>query len=150
MQTYVQQLVEDIKAGRHIDDPKEVQMSFEEEMERLEGWATGTALPVSLAQQTGLNKNQFPPVNQLDEKQQLLIVNTLVDVFESWHHRVELPDEMPAPLKYDLIQSVLDEQGTYFPNGFICHNFCDGHAPGCVLGEYCRCKEYWEDEELKI
>jgi hypothetical protein len=151
METYVTQLVEDIKnAGRMVPIPLKRKLSFEEEMEAVEHWACGSERPQSFSRVCNLPFEQFPPVDQLKEEEMRSIIKAIEDMFETWNHQVCLPENIPVAIAYPLVVGLMNEEAWYLPRGAICHDFCTGYSPECELKEYCSCLEYWNKPLINL
>ena len=65
----------------------------------------------------------------------------------SYNIGIDLPDELPAPLKYILIVGTLNEKIAIPEYGLMHFDFCTGNAPECALKEYCPCLKIWNETE---
>jgi len=137
MQNYINHLIEDLKDAKQLA-PEALAFSpvyeeFEEQMLAIEN-----APDVSYEKLMGLTFEQFPPSTMLTEEQMLSLINALEDTFESFNICVDLPQEVPLKLKYDLIRDLFKEKLHFMP-GFTCHfDFCSGYCPGCEIALYCK------------
>src|SRR4029079_6190822 len=117
-------------------------------MEAIENYATGRNVPPILSIQCGLTPDQFPPEEQLAHQEMHAIIDACSQMLLSRNLCVDIPKRAPLRKVYPLIVNLLNEEAWYFPTGIQHFDFCTGYAPDCELGEYCACKEIW-DENLK-
>ncbi|MEP6648006.1 MAG: hypothetical protein ABJC12_13030, partial [Saprospiraceae bacterium] len=141
MDSYISYLLSDIQnAHRSVVTgiKREKQISFEDEMEIVENWATKACdEPPTLGLQTGLSVEQFPPIEKLKSEELLQIILAFHEMLASWHIQAEIPEEVPAPFAYTLLINLLNESAWYFPGGMYHFDFCTGFAPDCELKEFC-------------
>ncbi len=153
MHPYIPHLLEDIKNAHRYDcsdSRQESKMTFEEEMEEVEKWATGIDIPPTLGHQCNLSFEQFPPVEMLTEDEMKIIIYALHEMLSTWNMEADIPSEVPTSRAYPLIISLLKEEAWYLPGGTLHFDFCDGYAPDCELKEYCPCLEYWKDDKREM
>lgn len=151
MRSYITYLLKDIKkAHRPSTSPDfpEIAVSFEEEMEEVEKWVTGTNIPSSLGLQCGLSFEQFPPHDQLAQEEVEAIMVAFHEMLSTWNMQVDFPDCLPHSRAYPLLINILKEEGWYLPGGTLHFDFCTGYAPECELKEYCPCLKYWNSETI--
>ena len=148
MHPYLPHLLSDITAA-HRTEPSLpiVAKTFEEQMEEVERWVAGVEEPHTLGYYCGLAKENFPPSEQLTEEDLLLVCEALKKMMYSYNIGIDLPDELPAPLRYGLIVGTLNEKTAIPDNGVMHFDFCTGNAPECVLKEYCPCLKIWNETE---
>jgi hypothetical protein len=146
MQLYLPFLLDDIKKAHRAEDVIETkkELSFEEEMEIVENYATGENLN-SLSSQCGLRKELFPAADLLSDAEMKTIVVAFHEMLDTWHISADLPDTLPLERAYSLLIGLLDEEACYFPGGTLHFDFCTGYAPDCELKEYCPCLQFWNE-----
>jgi len=137
MQNCINHLIEDLKDAKQLapEAPvfSKVYEEFEEQMLAIEN-----APDVSYEKLMGLTFEQFPPSTMLTEDQMLSLINALEDTFEAFEICIDLPEEVPMKLKYDLIRDFFKEKLHFMP-GFTSHfNFCSGYCPDCEIASYCK------------
>jgi len=145
MKTYVIQLLEDIRNAHHTG--VEEKLSFDEEMEGIEDYATGRNIPPNLSERSGLKIEQFPPAEMLSEDQIKTIIDAFQAMLSSCHIAADFPAGLPVTRAYPLMINLLNEEAWFLPGGTLHYDFCDGYAPECPLEEYCPCKEIWKEHE---
>ncbi len=69
-------------------------MSFEEQMEEVENWTSGTNIPPSLSQQCGLSTEQFPPAEMLADEE----INEVMSAFQEMLSTLNLQADFPSRL----------------------------------------------------
>lgn len=148
MHPYIPHLLSDITAA-HREEPSlpVIAKSFEEEMEDIERWVAGDEETHTLGYHCGMAEENFPPAGQLTEEDLLLVYEALKKMLYSYNISIELQDELPAPMKYGLTVSALNEKTAIPETGVLHFDFCTGHAPDCVLKEYCPCLKIWNETE---
>jgi hypothetical protein len=151
MEKYVFQLMESIKkAHRPVpagNFPPRV-ISFEEEMEAVEKWASGDDRPPSLGYKCGLTPEQFPPPDKLTEDQMVSISYAFQEMLETWNLRADFPSNLPVSRAYPLLITILEKEAWYLPGGALVFDFCTGYAPDCEMKEYCPCLKYWNENRI--
>jgi len=147
MKNYVSQLISDILNSQRapLTPAEKESISFEEEMEAIENYAEGRNIPPILSIQCGLTTEQFPPEEQLEDEEIQGIIDAFSEMLHSRNIMMDLPVRVPLRKAYPLIVNLLNEEAWYFPTGFQHFDFCTGYAPDCELGEYCTCKEIWDE-----
>lgn len=144
MHPYLTHLLADIATAHRTDEPEpQYAQSFEEEMEEVERWCMGEDAPHTFGYWCGLEKEQFPPVDQLKDDEMDIVNKAFEHMMFSWNLGIDLPDTMPASVKYVFIVDTLNKKTSIPNHGMIHFDFCTGYAPGCELGQYCPCLEIW-------
>ncbi|MBK9982460.1 MAG: hypothetical protein IPP15_08550 [Saprospiraceae bacterium] len=149
MNPYIPHLLVDIKNAHRPDRPDdffEEPKSFEEEMEIVDNYTSGTNIPPSLSHQCGLTEDQFPPENMLTEREMQIIIDAFQDMLSTRHIAADFPSGLPASRAYPLLVGLLKEEAWFFPGGMLHFDFCTGYAPDCELKEYCPCLQYWNEK----
>jgi len=152
MKKYVFQLIADITKAHlpALAERENLNLTFEQEMEIIENYATGTNTPPSLSVECGITTDQFPPQDQLDEEEIKQIIDALKSMLLSRNICVDMPDEIPLHFAYPIFVNLLNREAWYFPTGNLHIDFCTGYAPECELGKYCHCLKYWEGGKEEI
>lgn len=148
MHPYIKHLLEDIKNAKRAKNDSlgyKKPTTFEEEMEEIERYVSGEGeKPVSAF--TGLNKENFPPSEQLTDDEMEIVLTAYDKMLATWNTQIDWRDNMPIKAKYDfLLKFVLNHRVTPLYGGMMHLDFCTGYAPDCDWGEYCPCKETWDD-----
>ncbi|MDR7129282.1 hypothetical protein J2X69_001617 [Algoriphagus sp. 4150] len=144
MQSYINHLLADIAAGHRPEDYYEKSGKNSEE-EDLEEALRESEMFVSQERRSGfagycgLNRDDFPPKEQLSEDQLTQVTTAFVEMMNSWNLEVVFPDDLPQPRRYELLMDILVGPVMIFKHGFYCFYFCTGNPDGCELGEYCPC-----------
>lgn len=150
MHPYIPHLIEDIENAHRTangDPPKDSELSFEEQMEEVENWATGSKTPPTLSQETGLTAEQFPPSAMLTELEMTMVIDAFQQMLSSWNMHAEFPADLPVSCAYSLLNTLLEEEAWYLPGGTMHFDFCTGYAPECELKEHCPCLEHWKEKQ---
>ena len=148
MHPYVPHLLSDITAAHRAKPSLPVfAKTFEEEMEDIERWVAGEEETHTLGYHCGLAEEDFPPAGQLTDEDLLLVYEALKKMFYSYNIGIELPNELPAPMKYGLTVGTLNEKTAIPDTGVMHFDFCTGYPPDCGLKEYCPCLKIWNEME---
>jgi len=143
MHPYILHLLNDIQAAHRSETGEKPRIvSFEEQMEEAERFVTRPFGKGTLSDHCGLNREIFPPVEQLSEEDMRLVNEQFINMLRSWHAEIGLPTEMPTAMQYQLLVDLLDHDFMYFEYGFYGIDFCTGNPEGCKLGAYCPCLEH--------
>lgn len=147
MKAYVSYLLEDIKKAHRneFSGPNDDDLSFEEQMEEVEKYATGIDPPPSLGYKTGLSTENFPPVSMLSLDEMNVISDAFKEMLLSFNMEVDFPSGIPIERAYPLLIGLLDKEAWYLPGGTLHFDFCTRYAPDCQLKEYCPCLKYWNE-----
>jgi len=148
---YIPHLLEDIRAAHRGEDSyglDTVPETIEEELEQMERWAAGEFENPdhTFGYYCGLDAANFPPPEQLNDREIELICNAFKKLLFSWNSGIDLPDNMPVRLRYKFMVNTLNEGFTPVNSGFLTFNYCSGYAPDCPFGEYCPCLEIWNND----
>lgn len=156
MQTYVDQLLNDIEKAKRKDQPwicAEKPSSFEEEMAEIERWLENDPA-FTFSYYCGLRKEEFPPAEKLTDDQIHKLKKQFEDLLYTWNLSANIPEEIPPSKAYTLLVSVLDKKVDIPDTGFMTFEFCAYDPPTCPLDEYCECREFYDsynpdhDEDL--
>lgn len=148
MHPYIKHLIEDIQnAERQEKDfvayPKPT--TFEEQMQEVERYVSGEG-ECQLSELTGITKENFPPAQQLTEKDMEMALTAYNRMLHSWNVQVDWPQDMPITARYNfLLKFVLNHKIVPLSTGDIHLDFCTGYAPDCDWDDFCSCKEIWQD-----
>jgi hypothetical protein len=150
MQTYVLQLIEDMKVSERpkseyqskkiieIDDESSIE-SYIIEIEKLfqeESLQTVSSI-------IGLDKVQFPPVNRLDSSLIKAINKSLIRLLKSWSIEVDLPIGLSPEIKYQLLLTVFNRKAPIINFGTFHIELCDNNPSKCPFGEqFCSCLKW--------
>jgi hypothetical protein len=152
MQTYVLQLIEDMKVSERpkseyqskkiieIDDESSIE-SYIIEIEKLfqeESLQTISSI-------IGLDRVQFPPVNRLEGFLIKAINKSLIRLLKSWSIEVDLPIGLSPETKYQLLLTVFNRKAPIINFGTFHIELCDNNPLKCPFGEqFCSCLK-WDD-----
>jgi len=150
MQDYINFLLQDIAAAHrpknYYKKPLENSPSddLEEALQESEKFVSEERMP-GFAGYCGLNRETFPPTDQLSNDQLIQVTTAFVLMMKSWNLEVAFPDDLPHQRRYDLLMEILVKPVMIFKHGYYCFDFCTGDPEGCELGEYCPClkSEYY-------
>lgn len=95
----------------------------------------------------GLEKEQFPPSEKLNEEQLELMADEFEQLWAAWSFEPDFPAGLPAKRRYELMRDYLDHPCQHWPGGWVHHfEFCDYEPENCPFGaEFCRCKDFDDD-----
>lgn len=146
---YVPHLLEDIKAAHRPEESEPAESSIEDYLEEVDRYIYGERHPglCTFGDHCGLEPADFPPPEQLIDRDIEMICDAFEDLLFSWNARLSLPENIPLCLRYKLTVGVLSEEFIPMSIGYITFDYCSGYAPDCPLGEYCPCLEIWNDDE---
>ena len=147
MQRYTEQLIEDIREAKKRPRPPKMELPPELELMRgAEEYLHGKLY--KMGNLFGLQKEQFPPSEKLDEKQIEDIIRSLTELWEAFNFIPDFPEGLPDVYKYNLLVDYLNYETTVVSNGFNHFEFC-GYDPGsCPFPEeFCTCKDFELDDE---
>jgi hypothetical protein len=152
MQSYINQLLEDIADAQRIDEPysiteKEKSQSIEEHFIEIERWLEGEEPDHTFSYYCGLQKEQFPPAEKLTELQLKQINNAFRHLLFSWNLDANIPKEVPSAKTYSMLISLLDNKTDIVNSGFMTFEFCQYDPASCPFEQYCSCKEFENDSE---
>lgn len=148
MHPYIPYLLADIKAAERPDGSVEEisSQTFEEEMEEIERWVAGENEPEhTFGYYCGLESVNFPPPEQLTEKEIKLICKAFKHLLFTWNSGINLPKDLPISLRYKFMINTLDEGFTLVNSGCMSFDYCSGYAPDCIFKEYCSCLKTWSE-----
>lgn len=145
MHPYIKHLLEDIQNAERQDEDTRGYPSpktFEEEMERYVSGEGGR--PISKL--TGLKKESFPPSKQLTDEDMAMVLTAYDMMLFTWNTEVDWPEKMPIAARYNfLLKFVLNKKIVPMSAGTVHLDFCTGYAPNCNWGQFCSCKEFWDE-----
>ena len=99
-----------------------------------------------------VNPEDFPPKDQLSQKQLKAKLDHLLEIMAEHNMFCEFAGDLPDDIAYNhLSQEFLFEVEQIMPDGWVLHiNGCDGWCPDCFQLDYCTSwKDTWTEEELK-
>lgn len=148
MHPYIKHLLEDIKNAERLENDSLGYLkptSFEEEIEEVERYVSGEG-EKPLSAFTGLNKESFPPSEQLTDEEMEIVLIAYDQMLATWNTQIDWQDNMPIRAQYDfLLKFVLNQRVIPLYNGIMHLDFCTGEPQGCDWGEYCYCLNYQDD-----
>lgn len=147
MHPYLPHLLSDIAAAYRSEIPlvKEQPKSFEEEMEEVERWVEGEEPAHTFGYYCNLETINFPPAEQLTDKEIKQIITAFVQMMFSWNLGIDLPESLPLPIAYKMTVDMLEMKTEIVNSGMMSFDFCTGYAPDCIFKEHCPCLKFWSD-----
>lgn len=140
MEKYLSQLIEDIRAAKaNVPPPIDSSLIDEERYLLTYLYELEHNLPQKMSDLLGLQKEIFPPAEQLSEEQMEAVIEAMFELCDAFNLVFEIPEEVPTSFAYNLVVNELEEEVTYISEGFTHLDFCTGDSNGCALGEYCPC-----------
>lgn len=147
MHPYLKHLLADIKAAHQIEDssPENPQEDLDQHFRDIERYISGDS-EQTLQYYCGLNPGDFPPAEEFSEEDIIQLCQAFEAMLSTWNASVDWPENIPWDKRYTMTVALLGHEFTYFNSGMTVFDFCTGYAPECELGEYCKCLEYWNQE----
>ena len=147
MHPYIPRLLADIAAAHrpktNKPDEAPTAQTFEEEMEEIENWMAGEEAPHTFGYWCGLEASQFPPPEQLSNKDMVTVCKAFDRMMYSWNLSIDLPKKLPNRLKYSFRVDTLNKKTAIVNSGFAGFDYCTGYALDCVFKQYCPCLKIW-------
>jgi hypothetical protein len=148
MQKYIDQLLEDMAAAQRPEEdsfPVNEPFSIEQHFEEVEKWLKGEEPEHDFSYYCGLKAEQFPPVNQLTNKQLKTLFKAFGQLLFSWNLGADIPKSVPLRQAYPLLISILNRNVEIVNHGAVTIEFCTTDPPLCPFGEHCTCRQYFEE-----
>lgn len=149
MQTYITQLIEDLTAAKSKENSinrKLIEEDFEAHIVELERYMNGEGKQ-RIRKIIGKKKEAFPPADRLTDEQLNAVSEALLDCLYSWNICIDMPEQLPASLKYTLLVYALKYKVVVVSSGFIHLELCNYNSESCPFGiEFCRCIDTEEDK----
>jgi hypothetical protein len=147
MQHYLNQLINDLQAAKKNALPEPgfgtTYEEFEETMLEIEN-----ASYVEPKNIFGVSYEELPPPEKLSGQEMQLLLDAILDTWESFGISASIPDEAPIHVQYEVVRDCFAEK--LQPVHGLVFDFCTGWCPDCKLCDYCpSVKEIWTDEELR-
>ncbi|GGF40602.1 hypothetical protein [Echinicola rosea] len=148
MHPYFSHLLQDIQdAHKEESFPNPIDKSdIEEHFQEIDQWLSGDAAH-TLGYYCGLSPEDFPPSNDFSDEEIKHICEAFEKMLASWGGIHDTPNNFPIREKYSLIIGLLEEDFTPINGGVYVFDWCTGYAPDCRLGVYCRCLEFWKEDQ---
>ena len=155
MHPYIPHLLADITATHRTDIPDEeaTEQTIEEHLEEIEKWLSGEDGDHTFGYYCGLKSENFPPADQLSDKEMKMIRKAFEKMMYTWNHGIDLPKTLPAAFAYKMIVNSLDMKTNIVNSGSMSFDFCSGYAPDCIFKQYCPCLKIWNeksDDDMNI
>jgi hypothetical protein len=138
MDRYVKQLIEDLTEICNqpiplpfVEIPPEMQ-DFPEVAE----YELGPTKPIS--EWIGLESKKFPGKDVLTTKQMKMLSKAMLKAFNKINVAIDLPENIPADEKYDLLIYCWDDPVSYLSEPGVHIDFCSGDCEGCRINKYCK------------
>jgi hypothetical protein len=149
MNNWIPHMLADIADAHCKDAPSDVQnsQSIEDHLREVEDFIYGPDPQFTLSDYCGLHAVNFPPADQLTEKDLKTICDAFRKMLFSWNLDIDLPENFPWDRAYQLMVNTLDVKVMINDSGITTFDFCSGYAPGCAFKEYCPCLEYWNSAD---
>jgi len=151
MQTYINQLIEDLTAAQSKENAinrKLIEEDFEAHIAELERYMNGEGKQ-RIRKIIGKKKEAFPPVERLTDQQLNAVSEALLECLYSWNITIDLPKNIPAALQYKVLVDALKYKVVIVSSGFIHLELCHYDSECCPFGkEFCRCLDTEEDKKI--
>lgn len=147
MHAYLPHLLSDIANAHRADIRQEVGVppTFEEHIEEVERYIAGENPDHTFGYHCGLEAEDFPPAEQFSDEEIGQVYKAFEKLLFSWNAGIDLPENLPLPLRYKFMVNTLSEGFAPLNHGIMHFDYCTGYAPDCVFGKYCPCLEYWNE-----
>ncbi len=147
MHPYLPHLLADIIAAHQRKDsnPEQTSTSLDEHFREIDRYISGDS-EQTLRYYCGLDPADFPPVGEFSEEEIKQLCHAFEEMLDSWNVSVDWPENLPWDKRYGMTVALLNREFTPMNFGMVVFDFCTGYAPECELGEYCKCLEYWKEE----
>ncbi|MBN9351917.1 MAG: hypothetical protein J0H55_14650 [Chitinophagaceae bacterium] len=146
MHPYIPHLLADIATAHRTEIPEEkFPQTLEDEFEEIENWVSREEPENTFGYYCGLNSENFPPAEQLTDREMKIIRRAFEKMMFTWNHGIILPEKLPAAFAYKMVVDSLNMKTTIVNSGRMSFDFCSGYAPDCVFKEYCPCWEAWKN-----
>ncbi|MGF1638834.1 MAG: hypothetical protein ACFCUU_17295 [Cyclobacteriaceae bacterium] len=135
MHPYLPHLLADILAAhnRNVRNPEPPQKDLEEHFREIDEWISGDS-EHTLSYYCGLEPKDFPPFEQLSEKDIKQVCHAFENMLASWNVSINWPEKLPWKKRYEMTVALLDREFTPMNAGMYVFDFCTGYAPDCDLG----------------
>jgi hypothetical protein len=144
MEHYIAQLIADILSAQRPNtmlSPVSQEKAFESHIAAVERYISGEGHePIRTI--LGLDEIQFSPVERLNDEQMSNVISAFEKFLSSWNICLDLPENLPISLQYELYINTLDKCVAILDFGTIHLEVCSYCPDECTLGEYCQCKDY--------
>jgi hypothetical protein len=146
MESYIEQLVEDLRAARKwapvkkdrenmsdndvMEELIEIDRIIDEEEEK------------PMCNIFGIDPVAFPPIEKLTYVQAELLAREILELWQYFNIDAVFPDNFPLYKLYPLLAGKFKKPFLYFPMGITGVEFCHYEPAECPFGsEYCMCKD---------
>jgi len=144
MQTYITQLIEDLSAAKNGEfnmNQTPMHESFEDYIAEVERYLSGEGEQF-IKDILDIQEEYFPPVNRLTDEQLNAVSDAYLDCLYSWNICIDMPDNLPASLKYTLLIGTLKQKVIVMDSGITHLELCHYDSECCPFGkEFCRCMD---------
>jgi len=147
MEKYVIQLIEELeklkdnkpdKPNVHILYPDHPALEYG--LDHIAEWECAPMIP--MADLMGLQQENLPIVEKLNESQAAAICEKILEVWREFNFYAYFPDGLPALIKYKLVRQRWGEDVQYISEGMCHFEFCYYEPESCPFGwDYCSCKD---------
>lgn len=148
MQNYINQLLTDLQEAKKniMPNPLTGNEPYEEFEAKMFAIETDRGKPAK--EVLGIAHEELPPPEMLTEEQQIQLIDAVLDLFEARGQGIDLKENMPIAVQYELLRDVFAENIHASPGWHI--DFCDGWCPDCKILTYCDSwKDSWTPEEIE-
>lgn len=147
MHPYIPHLLKDIAAAHRMEKPcQEREKSFAEILEEISRMKEERKYTFGYF--CGLQKEDFPPSNQLLKKDMKMVCSAFKKMMRSWNLHCWLPKGLPADLAYNLLVRTLERKINPLESGLVQFNYCSLNPAKCLLGQYCTCLQQKPPEDI--
>ena len=149
MQRYIQQLIEDLEKA--AENPQT--SPFIEPPPHLDNNPVAAELALvpfkPISEWTGIDANVFPEMIYLSADEAGRVNQAILKLLESFQIEVvDIPEDFPPELLYDVLINSWDEFVQYLPFSGFDLELCTGNPMTCPYGDYCDCGT-WQDSPIE-
>ncbi len=151
MKRYIQQLIDDLEEAAQ-NPPAAPFIETPPHLENLQFAAELALVPFKpIAEWTGIDEKVFPEMYLLSGDDAVRVNQAILNLLESIGVEiVDIPDDFPPELLYDILISNWDEPVQYLASSGYDLELCTGDPETCPYGELCSCsagEDQPDDEE---
>ncbi len=138
MHPYIPHLLEDITRAHKLERiPIKKVKSLEEIVDQIRDMDQAQ----TFGYWCGLNRENFPPPDQLLASDMKLVSSAYKKMMKSWGVSCSLPKGLPQKMAYDLLIQCLERKFDPAMGMKVTWGYCNLRPESCVLGKYCTCAD---------
>lgn len=151
MDEYIKQLLEIIQISISKGEATLGRKEDEDEIEYIDEYAdqyiNGT--PVQISSVTGIDKFQFPPIDQIDKNQTSQLLNAIEDLLLTFNWEFIFPENVNDEIKYEFITDKWDSKHVHCKHGLVQIETCKFNDKNCPFPSQCQVCDNFKDDSDK-